>query len=150
MEEKMEPSTFVPMERPFIDQIKYNSEERSIKIELWQEALYDESSSLQQDVMKNGWVPYMQKQQKSVANLIGSDGHNVVEVNGIGDATYLQEGLAFGQWLLHVFYGEYWFSIVISNNRDSLKDSEAEITWKQEKIIEAGKLSLEHLKAIVG
>ena len=98
--------------------------------------------------MKNGWASYMQRQEKSLIDLM--DEQNITKIDGIGDAAYLQEGMAYGQWLLHVFYGEYWFTVVIGNNSGAKNnDGEDKTAWKHEKLMEAAKLAAKRLDAII-
>ena len=47
-------------------------------------------------------------------------------MRGIEGSSYIQEGGAMGLWLLHIFYGDSYISITLSNTKLSHVDSEYE------------------------
>ena len=140
-----------PGEMQFADSSRYRGEDLTYAMELWQEALYDEGDVKQKLEMKNGWGGYLKKERQKFVDLIDDKNarYYIVEVNGIGDYAYLQQGLAFEQWLLYVFYDEYCYNVVIGNNKQDRVDTEEDIAWKQAKLKEAANLALDHLKAII-
>ena len=145
----MAPNKVDPFPRPFIDEVKYECDKFKLSVQLWQHALYDETSKMQTNVLKNGWPAYMERQRKSLADHV--EEYELIELSGLGDYACLQPGVAFGQWLLHVFYGEYWFTIVIGNaGLDNTPDSEEMIAWKQDTLQQAAKVALKNLKVITG
>jgi len=141
-----------PGEMQFADSSRYRGEDLTYAMELWQEALYDEGDVKQKLEMKNGWDAYLEKERQKFVDMIGDKNarYDIVEVNGIGDHAYLQQGLAFEQWLLYVFYDEYCYNVVIGNNKQDRVDTEEDTVWKQAKLKEAANLALDHLKAIIG
>ncbi|MCL2488328.1 MAG: hypothetical protein FWE80_06555 [Oscillospiraceae bacterium] len=135
-------------ERHFIDESHYMSKDYHFDIALWQEALYDANSDFEKGLLKNGWASYMREMEKAFSSNYYSQ--NIVELGGIDGASYLQEGVGMGQWMLHIFYGDYYISLNLNNTSLSHADSEDEISWKQEKLKNAGNLAVENLKAILG
>ena len=133
---------------PFIDAARYISENITLQIDLSQEALHDKESKLEIKLLKNGWSDYMRQMEKTY--FVSRADQNIAKVEGTLGTYYLQEGTGFGTWILHVFYGDYYTTISLSNASMNYTDSEDEISWKHEKLREIGDLAVEHLKAIVG
>ena len=137
----------IAVQKPFNDEVRYEAESYTLAVALSQEALYDKDSDLQKSLMENGWSSYMQQMEKAyVANYYEQ---NIVELSGMAGASYLQEGIGFGTWLLHVFCDDYYITLSLSNASMNHEDSEDEILWKHEKLKEAGNLAVKHLKAIL-
>ena len=134
--------------RPFIDESKYVSKDYNFSIAVWQEALHDKSSEFEKKLLKNGWAGYMKEMEKAYS--LNYHQQNIVETGGIPGSSYLQEGGAMGLWLLHLFYGDYYITITVSNTSFSKTDSEKETAWKQAKLKEAGQLAVRKLKDILG
>ena len=133
---------------PFADIARYESKNNTLQINLVQEALHKKDSGLEKNLLKNGWSGYMQQMEKAYTKNDGKQ--NITEISGMLGKYYLQKGEGFGTWILHVFYGEYYMTIALSNASMNYNDSEAEIAWKHEKIKKTGDLAVERLKAIVG
>ena len=149
VEQKMEASNSEPLKKHFVDETRYRSADFSFAIALWQEALHDENDSFENDLLKKGWTSYLQKMEEAYVK--NNADQNIIQISGISGTSYIQEGAGYGQWLLHIFYGDYYIHLVIGNTTGPSRiDTEDELTWKHEKLIEAGKLALERLKAIVG
>ena len=130
--------------RSFTDQMSYKTDKYDFNISLIQEALYDKNSSFEANLLKNGWASYMKEMENAYVSYPKS------VING-GNA-YLQPGIGFGGWLLHVFYGDYYILLYLANKAvlgPTPDDSPAEITWKQTKIKEAASLALDRLKEII-
>jgi len=145
----MEKGTSEPMKKHFVDEVRYRSEDFSFAIALWQEALYDKDDDFENNLLKNGWATYLQKMEESYVK--NNAEQNIIQITGISGTSYLQQGESYGQWLLHIFYGDYYIYLVLgSTTGPDRVDTDDEIAFKHEKLTEAGKLAVEHLKAIVG
>ena len=97
--------------------------------------------------MKNGWTSYPQQMENAYVNNYYDQ--NIVEMNGIDGSSYLQEGIGFGTWLLHVFYDDYYITLSLSNASLNHEDSADEILWKHAKLKEAGELAVSRLSSIL-
>jgi len=138
-----------PFERHFVDEARYKGEDFSFSVSLLQEVLHDKDNDLENNLLKNGWAVYLQKMEGAYAK--NNQNQNIIQISGISGTSYLQEGEGFGQWLLHIFYGDYYIILVLGHNTGVDRvDGEDEVAWKHEKLTEAGKLAIERLKAIVG
>ena len=133
--------------RPLVDQNRYVSKDYGFSVALCQEALHDSNSDFEKGLLKKGWASYMKEMEKAYS--LNYHNQNIVEMDGIEGASYLQDGVAMGLWLLHIFYGDYYILVTLGNTSLSRKDSEAETAWKQEKLKEAGNLAVRRLKAII-
>ena len=135
---------------PFTDKISYQSESLSLSVMLTQEALHDKDSDLENDLVKNGWESYMRAMERTYAENT-NESLNIFKAEGVqGASAYMQEGIGFGQWLLHIFTGEYIIWITLGNQSMSKEDTEEEIAWKQAKLIELGNFAVERLAEILG
>ena len=146
LEQNMEDGV-ITVQKPFTDEVRYESQSYTLHVSLSQEALYDEGNDLQKSLLKDGWTSYMQQMEKAYVNNYYDQ--NIVEMGGIAGTSYLQEGIGFGTWILHVFYGEYYITLALSNTAMNYEDSEDEILWKHEKLKETGDLAVDRLKTIL-
>ena len=136
-----------PDKRPFVDESKYVSKDFNFSISVWQEALHDKSSDFEKKLLKKGWASYLKEMKKAYSQNYYKQ--NIVEVSGIQVTSYLQDGEAMGLWLLHMFHGDYYIVVSLSNTSFSKTDNEKESAWKKEKLIESGKLAIGRLKALL-
>jgi len=138
-----------PLGTYFADEASYRGKVFSFKISLIQEALYDETEDFDKTVVKDGWSDYVQKMEQVYEK--NTAGQNITKITGIFGTSYLQEGAGFAQWFLHIFCDDYYIILLIGSiGAMDRVDTEDEIAWKHEKLIEGGKLAVERLKAIVG
>jgi len=131
----------------FQDRCEYMSDVYTLDVTLWQEALHDKNSNFEKSLLKNGWTSYLKQMQKAFAS--NYHNQNIVEIGGMEGGSYMQKGVGFGQWLLYVFYGEYWIVLTLGNAPGATNNSEEAIAWKQAKLKEAGNLAVTRLKAIL-
>ena len=153
MGQEMEISSTKPTPMPFSDTIRYISEAHVLRVDLLQEALYDENKPVEQRAMTKGWAAYLESEQKRLIKLMeeGHENFTISSVAGVGNAAYLEESKLDDFWALWIFYEEYIITVAVSQGSLLADDaSESEIAWYNEKLMEAGKLAVEHLKAIIG
>jgi hypothetical protein len=136
----------------FTDEITYVAEDLALSVSLWQEALHDKKNDFEKSLLKNGWTSYMKEMEKALS--LNYHKQNIVQLDGIGGASYLQEGIG-DQWLIYIFCGDYFMHLALNVNGRRISefttkmDSEEGIAWKIAKLQEAGKLAVERLKAII-
>jgi len=135
-------------ERSFIDQNHYVSKDCHFNIALRQEALHDKNSDFEKNLLKNGWTSYLKQMEDAYTK--NYHNQNITKIDGIPGTSYLQDGEVMGLWLLHIFYGDYYIVVDLSNTSISKVDSEEEILRKHEKLKTAGNLAVENLKTRLG
>jgi len=120
------------------DVIRYKSTDFSIDVQLYQKALYNGKD----------YAKWLKDMENAISKYEG-----IIKIDGIERAAYRQKGLGFDQWLLYVFYGDYYINICIGDRPVSLNtaddDTEEETAWKHAKLTETAKLAVEHLKEIL-
>jgi len=131
----------------FQDRCEYVSDTYRLDVALWQEALHDKNSDFEKNLLRNGWISYLKQMQKAFASNYYNQ--NIVEMGGVEGESYMQKGLGFGQWLLYIFYGEYWIVLTLGNAPGATDNSEEAVAWRQEKLKEAGNLAVTRLKEIL-
>ena len=139
------------------DEARYVSSEKragyTFYVSLYQEAVYEKNKESASEMlnlaMQPGWAKYLESTEKHCIEYDYDPEHNIIKEGEIDSVVYLQKpgtGEAFNQWFLHIFYGEYYIQLELSSS----ERREDEMSWKPEKLKEAGKLALERLKAIIG
>jgi len=140
-----------PITTAFIDAVRYSSEDYlSLTVQLKQEALYDEETSPTK--LKNGWAAHIESEHKRLIRQTEEEQEEFImtAVPGIGDAAYLSDSTIMECWTIYVIYGEYIILVVVSPDIYGDPSSDAEIASYKEKVMEAGKLAADKLKAIIG
>ena len=137
-----------PAKRPFADEGRYSSQDYHFVIVLIQEAAHDKSREVEVSLLQNGWAHYIS--QMKGAYSVNNYQQNIIDFGDTDGESYLQDGRIMGSWLLHIFYGDYYMSVVVSNTSLSRKDTEDEMAWKRAKAKEAGELAVKRLKARLG
>ena len=141
-------------EKSFIDQARYNSDDKTLTIELWQEALHNKDSKFEKSLIQNGWSDYVKRMEDAYISYTKADPENpdlvYIELEGTYGTYYLQQITLMGQSLMQIFYGDYMITLYLSNYKsNSHVDSEDEKLWKREKLMEIGDFAIERLKEII-
>ena len=139
-----------PITTAFIDAARYSLDGTSLKVELKQEALYDEETSITK--LTKGWAYHIESELKRITKQSEEEHEEYIMtvVPGIGDAAFLSESTVMDHWALFVFYGEYIIVVGVSPSIFGDPATADEAAWFKEKAMEAGKLAADHLKAIIG
>jgi len=139
-----------PITTAFIDAARYSLDGISLKVELKQEALYDEETSPTK--LKNGWAAHIESEHKRLIKQAEEEQEEftMTAVPGIGDAAYISDSKIMDHWAIYIIYGEYIIVVGVSPSIYGDPASDAEKASYKEKALEAGKLAADHLKAIVG
>lgn len=123
--------------------IWYESKDFTIDLELYQKALYGEEDE------EGDYARWLRDMERAISGYQG-----LIKIDGIERVAYRQKGMGLNQWLMYVFYGDYYINICIGSNPESLSDigytdTEEETAWKQAKLTQTAKLAVEHLKEIL-
>ena len=124
----------------------YLSDSYAFMLDIYQDALFIENDDR---IMRDGGMSYYIKEQIATFDAMKEMHPSEVQsVEGVGDGGYYV--FVDGNLLMKFYYGAYWMEIVSGSvNGGSLNSDEAKELQKA-KLAEAGKLIVEHLKAIVG
>jgi len=130
--------------RAFSDENRYVSDEYNFSIVIIQESLHDKTKEVESNMLKDGWMKHMDLMKEAYYMT-----YPVIDLGIADSASFLYNTKGTCMWTLHVFYGEYYISVMISDVAPDCKDTAEKIAWKQAKLKEAASMAVERLKTIL-